>query len=70
MEEQASTIRQFLELMWGDCENGVFEVRAPNCCKRESNYRFTCSGYFTHDMIDMAGASIIELDRSAIAPGI
>ena len=70
MKDPAQTVRQFLELICSDCEDGILEVRAPNCCEHGSNYRSTCSGYFTHDMIDAAVAGIVELDRSAIAPGI
>ncbi|GJQ27729.1 MAG: hypothetical protein HBSAPP02_27610 [Phycisphaerae bacterium] len=65
----APTIRRFLELLFqpGD----VFEVRVPDCReRRDARYAFTCSGYFTFETMDAAVAGIVELDRSAIAPGI
>ncbi len=65
----APDVRRFLELLYqpGD----TFEVRAPECREqRGGRYPFTSSGYFTGDSIDAAVAAIVELDRSAIAPGL
>lgn len=65
----APDVRRFLQLLYqpGD----TFEVRAPDCReRRDARYAFTCSGYFTTEAIDVAVAAIVELDRSAVAPGI
>ena len=65
----APTIHRFLELLFQPGE--VFEVRAPDCReRRDARYSFTCSGYFTFEMLDAAVAAIVELDRAAMAPGI
>ncbi len=65
----ARDVRRFLQLLYepGD----TIEVRAPECRdQRNARYTFTCSGYFAFESIDTAVTSIVELDRSAIAPGI
>ena len=62
-------VRRFLEVLFqpGD----TFEVRAPDCReRRDARYSFTCSGYFTFEMLDEAVAAMVELDRSAVAPGV